>query len=245
MSEALPGLVHFKRPGRVVRLSNYPLIERAPVTVELGQVDSGNTAFRTSFLRPGCVLVKRTATGEFVMANDANADHQTAASINTAVTNPGSGGWDGVVTIQGHWGSFTVTLSGSNTDAAVAAAIIAAAAALNPESQAPITAADASGSVSITNHHKGAGTWLRASHATVAGMFTAAGKAARGTDPDVVVTDDYTDMLSGAGVSQAGLARCTRAGHYKAENLINPTAEAVAVLEKRGSIIDGTLSLVG
>lgn len=242
---AIPGLVEFPRPARRVRVSNYPHQPAEDVLVTSGQVDSGNSAFRTTFLRPGCVLVKRTSTGKFLMANDANVDHQTAASVNTAVTNPGSGGWDGVVTIQGHWGSFTVTLSGSNTDAAVAAAIIAAAAALNPESQAPITAADASGSVSITNIDKGAGTWLRASHATVTGMFTSAGKGAVGTDPEVVVTEDYVDMLSGSAAAIDGLAKVTRAGHYDAANLINPTAEAIAVLLKNGSRLYGSPTLVG
>lgn len=243
---SLPGLVKFPRPTRRVRVSSHPYEPAAEVVIAAGQVDAGNSGFRTSFLRPGYVLAKRTSTGKYVAASDANADHQTQAEVSTLVTNPGSGGWDGTVTIEGHWGSFTVALSGANTDAAVAAAIIAAAAALNPESQAPITAADTTGEVTITNHDKGAGTWLKATHATVAGMFGAAGQSSFGTDPDILVTEDYVDMLDGAAASvDQASGPVTRVGHYDAANLTNLTAEAAAVLLKRGSILDGTATLAG
>lgn len=248
MSTAIPGLIHFPRPMRRVRVSNYPHHPAEEVVIQSDQVDSGNSAFRTTFLRPGCVLAKRTSTGEFVLASDTNADHQAAASVNTLVTNPGAGGWDGVITIKGDFlpSGFTVTLSGDNTNAAVAAAIIAAAAALNPESQAPVTASDATTSVLIKRTDGGAGTWLKVTHATVTTIFGANGQSSYGTDPEIVVTEDYVDMLNGAGTAvDAASGPVTRAGHYDAANLIGLTAEAAAVLLKNGSRFYGTPTLVG
>jgi hypothetical protein len=251
MSSAIPGLVSFSRPARRVTVSNYPHEPAADVVIQSDQVDAGNTAFRTTFLRPGCVLAKRTSTGEYVLASDTNADHQAAASVATIATNPGSGGWNGNLIILGHWGTLTVALSADDTDAAVAAAIIAAAAAVNPE-QGPITAADTTGEVTITNKDKGAGTWLKAYHATVSDVFnTGAGvvdgaQGAIGTDPEIVVTTDYVDMLNGAGTAvDAASGPVLRAGHFDAANLIQPTAEAIAVLLKNGSRLYGTLTLVG
>ncbi len=249
----LPGLVSFPRPARRVTVEKLPRVEASEVTILAGQVDSGNSAFRTSFMRPGMVLVEHTdGSGKYVVATDTNAKHQTAAAVATLITNPGSAGWDGNLIILGHWGTLTVALSGANTDAAVAAAIIAAAAALNPESQAPITAADTTGEVTITNIDKGAGTWLKAYHATVSGVFAAGAgvvsgaQGAIGTDPDVVVTEGYVDMLNGAAASVDALSgEVLRVGYFDAANLINLTAEAAAVLLKRGSLFSGTPTLAG
>lgn len=243
----LPGMVEFPRPARRVTVAKWPREEAEEVVIEAGQIDSGNSAFRTSFLRPGYVLVNHITDADvYVAATDADAKHQTQAAVSTLITNPAGGGFDGVVTIQGHWGSFTVTLSGDNTDAAVAAAIIAAAAALNPESQAPITAADTTGEVTITNKDKGAGTWLKATHATVATMFGASGQSSYGVDPDVLVTEKYVDMLNGAAASVAAASgEVLRKGAFDATNLINLTAEAASVLLKRGSILVGTATLAG
>lgn len=249
----IPGLVTFPRPARRVTVSKLPYQEADEVTILAGQVDAGNSAFRTSFLRPGYVLVEHTdGSGKYVGAHDTNAKHQTAAAVATLITNPGSGGWDGNLIILGHWGTLTVALSGANTDAAVAAAIIAAAAALNPESQAPITAADTTGEVTITNIDKGAGTWLKAYHATVSGVFNSGAgvvngaQGSIGTDPDVLVTRGYVDMLNGAAASvDAASGEVLRVGYFDAANLINPTAEALAVLLKRGSLLSGTPTLAG
>lgn len=246
MSNALPGLVNYPRPARRVRVSNYPHQPAEEVVIEAGQVDSGNTAFRTSQLRPGYVLAYDAESGKYVAATHADADHQTAASVATLITNPGSGGWDGNIVLEGHWGSLTVALSGANTDAAVAAAIIAAAAALNPESQAPITAADTTGEVTITNIDKGAGTWLKATHDAEDTVFGTAGQSSYGTDPDILVTEDYVDTLNGAAVNvDTASGPVTRVGHYDAANLINLTAEAAAILLKRGSRFSGTPTLAG
>lgn len=209
--------------------------EQGPdVVLDSGNTDANNTP-ATRF-RAGNVVVLRTSTGRYVEANDTNGDRNAAASINTLITNPGSGGWDGNLVISGHWGTITVALSGDNTDAAVATAINAAVAAQNPESQARITAADATGSVSITNWDVGSGTHLDAYHATVSTMFGAQDvTTAYGTDADYLVTGSPADLVDEAGTAQHAVAPTYRSGHFVLANLINLTGEAKAVLERRGS----------
>lgn len=186
---------------------------------------------------PGTVLVKKTGDGKFYLGTDTtNGDAPAAASINTLITNPGAGGWDGDLVIKGHWGTLTVALSGDNTDAAVAAAIIAAAAAVNPE-YSPITAADATGSVSITNKDTGKGTYLHAVHATVTTMLGASGADARGTDPEVVVTKDFADLLDRQGTAQDAQVPTYSKGRFLLAGLSGYTAETLAVLERGGSEI--------
>lgn len=238
----LPGIVSHTRAGRRVRMTEHPKVVGPDVAVKSNQTDAGNT--RTSLLRPAYMLVKVAATGLYVAADDSTGDRCAAASVASLVTNPGAGGWDGTLTISGHWGSLSVTLSGDNTDAAVAAAIIAAAAAVNPE-QGPITAADTTGEVTVTNREKGAGTWLKVVHTTVTTAFGASGTAGVGTDADYVVSEDYCDLLDGNAVAITGCVRTTRAAHYDAANLLHATAEGLTVLARRGSIIDGTPTLVG
>jgi len=199
---------------------------------------SGQTSALTATHRhpPGTVLVKKTSSGKYYLADDStNADSSAAASVNTAITNPGSGGWDGTLNITGHWGSLAVTLSADDTDAAVAAKIIAAAAAANPESQAPVTAADATGTVSITNTDVGAGTWLKAEHATVATMMGTGGADANGTDPDVRVTTAFAELKNLSAVAQDWMVPTLTKGNFRTSALSNLTAEAQAVLTRRGS----------
>lgn len=186
---------------------------------------------------PGTVLIKKTSTGKYYLSTDVtNCDSPSAASVNTLITNPGSGGWDGDLVISGHWGSLTVALSGANTDAAVAAAIIAAAAALNPESQAPITAADATGSVSISNVDVGSGTWIHARHTTVTTMLGANGTGDNGTDPDVRVLADFCDLadINGTAADSNPTPTYTR-GNFRTASMASMSAEARGVLERRGS----------
>lgn len=202
---------------------------------------SGQTSSLTPNHRhpPGTVLGKKTGDGKFYLATDsANVDSPAPASINTAVTNPGSGGWDGNVVISGHWGTITVALSSDDTDADVAAAINAAVAAQNPETQARITAADASGSVSITNLDTGEGTWLHAAHATVTTMFGSGGADAVGTDPDYRVTTYWAELKDLEGTAVDAMVPTLLAGHFDGSELSALTAEAKAVLQKRGSRFD-------
>lgn len=194
----------------------------------------------TSLHPPGTVLVKKTSGGKYYLATDqSNGDRNTPASVATLVTNPGSGGWDGDVVIKGHWGSLTVTLSGANTDADVAAAIIAAIAAQNPESKARVTAADTTGEVTFTNLDSGPETWLSVHHATVTAMFGAAGASTTfgyPTNADYRVTDGYARLADIKGTAQDFLVPTLKAGHFRLSALSNLTPEAKAVLASRGSI---------
>lgn len=190
----------------------------------------------TTLHPPGTVLIKKTSDGKFYLATDvANCDSPDAASINTLVTNPGSGGWDGDLIISGHWGTITVALSGDDDDAAVATAINTAVAAQDPETQARITAADATGSVSITNFDVGPGTWLHAYNADVAGMFGANGTDDQGNDADVRVTSDFVDLVDLNGTAADAQVPTLRKGNFRTAQLSSLTAEARGILERRGS----------
>lgn len=184
---------------------------------------------------PGTVLIKKTGDGKYYLATDiTNCDSPTAASINTLITNPGSGGWDGNLVISGHWGTITVALSGDNTDAAVATAINTAVAAVNPE-HGPIVAADATGSVSISNRDVGSGTWIHAYHTTVSAMFGANGTGDNGEDPDVRVTSEFVQLSNLDGTARDKRVATLMSGRFRTSALSSLTAEARGVLERRGS----------
>ena len=203
------------------------------VLMASGQVSSLTPTTRHP---PGTVLAYYTAGAEYVLATDSNADTGDAASVRSLITNPGAGGWDGNLLISGHWGSLTVALSADDTDAAVAAAIIAAAAAVNPEGP-QITAADevADSVVSITNKDVGADTWLKVTHATVATAFGANGATDAGTDPEIRVTTHYAELADIDGTAKDDMVPCLYAGYFDESNLVALTAQAKAVLTRRGS----------
>lgn len=245
MNAPIPGLVETSRPGRRVVITEHPKVRGPGVAVKSDQLDAGNTAIRTTLLRPGYVLVKVTATGKYVAASDSAGDRNTPAQVTALVTNPGAGGWDGDLVIKGHWGTITVALAGDNTNAAVAAAIIAAVAAQNPETKARITAVDTGTRVRVDNLDVGAESYLQVRHTTVTTAFGAAGTGAIGGEADYLVSEDYVDMLNGNAVATEGQARTLRAGNFDGTKLINCTAEALGVLNRRGSIVEGAVTLVG
>jgi hypothetical protein len=208
------------------------------ITLDSSNTDSGSTPAHR--FREGNVVVYKTSAKTFVEADDATGDQQTPAAVASLVTNPGGAGWNGTLRITGHWGTIDVTLSGDNTDAAVAAAITAAVAAQNPETQARITAADTTGEVTITNMDKGAGTWLHVVHTTVTTAFGASGTSAAGTDPDVRVTAAKADLKDDEGTAINADVVAYRTGHFYLPNLVTGgaagiPAQARAVLEKRGA----------
>lgn len=187
---------------------------------------------------PGTVLAYYTAGVGYVRADSASADHETPASVHALIDNPGAGGWDGNVTISSsEFDDLVVALSGANSDAAVATAINNAAAALNPESQAPLVASD-DGKVKIATVKKGKGVWIKAVHATVAAMFGASGATGNGTSPKIRVTRQTAWLKDDTGTGQDFLVDTIQAGDFDTSELSGLTAEARAVLEKNGSQFD-------
>lgn len=248
MTAPLPGLVSHTRAGRRVRVSEHPKVLGPVVGVKSNQTDSASV--RTTLLRPAYCLVLVTSTGLYVAADDSTGDRNTAPAVTALVTNPGSGGWDGVLTITGHWGTIDVPLSADDTNTAVRDAINIALAAVNPEqgpAVASLTGSGATERVVVTNRDKGPTSYLKVSHDTSAtGWGTIdVGTGAVGTEADYVVSEDYCDLLDGNAVAITGAVETTRAGHYDADNLLHATAECLAVLARRGSILHGSPTLVG
>ena len=196
---SVPGITSTTVDDRQVLLSDRGL-ERDAVIQDSSNSDSG--ASPTTSPRKGNVLTKRTSTGRYIEANDANADAADAAALTADATNPGSAAWDGTLTVSGHWGSVAVTLSSDDTDSAVVTAINAALAALNPE-WGPCVATVSGSRVVITNRETGQGTWLKAVHGTVTGMFgtLAVGVSDQGANPEIVVIAEQRPLLDRAGAA--------------------------------------------
>lgn len=197
---------------------------------------------RTHEHPPGTVLAFYTAGDGYVRADDANADTMTPARVTALVTNPGGGGWDGDLTIKGSgFPDLVVALAGANTNTAVRDAIIAAAAAINPEGMAPVSAelvgAGADERVRIFTAAKGKGTWIHAV-SEVAGMFGAAGTGGNGTSPKIRVTKTTAWLKDSDDADQDYFVDTLLAGDFDTSELSGLTAEARAVLEQEGSAFD-------
>lgn len=201
-------------------------------------VASGQTSSITPDHRhpPGTVLVKKTGDGKFYLATDsANVDSPAAASVSSLEA--ADDDWeDSTITVTGHWGSLTVTLATTDdTTAEVVAAINAAAAALDPE-WGPIVATGSNGNpVVVTNRDVGEGTYLHVIHNGATTAFGASGTDAVGTDPEVRVTAYWCDLKDLEGTATDALVPTLVAGHFDESELSGLTAEAKAILQKRGS----------
>lgn len=236
MPAPLPGLYSTTRTPVVVRMREMPYVPGPAIVLDSSDVDSGQSP--TSLIGPGNVVVLRTSTGRYVEANDANGDRNTQASVTALITNPGSGGWDGNLIIIHNGRSLTVALSGDNTDAAVVAAIKAAAAAEDPEFGS-ITAAVVSSRVVVYSQLYGADQSLEVYHASVATAFGAQYASTtygHGSDADYRVTEDFCSLIDRDGNAVHGQVANSMAGFYDESNLTNLTGEARAVLSRRGSI---------
>src|SRR3990167_2698667 len=98
----VPGITTITLTPRKVRLSSYGEETDGGVIIEKSTVDTGTPTFR---IREGNVLVKRTSTGEYVEANDANADVATAPAITSSGNTDTA---DGTFKLVGNHGTITV-----------------------------------------------------------------------------------------------------------------------------------------
>lgn len=186
--------------------------------------DAGSSP--TTLFRKGNVITYYTAGGTFVEADDANADADTAPVVTALITNPGSGAWDGVITVSGQWGSFPTTLSGDNTDAAVAAAINSAAATLGMD--AHVEASVSGSRVVLTGAKAGGDTWLKATHATVTTIYGASGTSDAGTDALTLITDEPALLIDSAGAAVSKLVRTWEIGEFVESALVVGGAAATS-----------------
>lgn len=197
--------------------------------------DSGSTP--THRLRPGNVLVLRTSTGEYVEANDSNGDRSEPPSVSSAEA--ADTDWDGTTITTYLNGTLVSTVVLAGTDDTTAEVVTA----LNTDYAAknlPIIATGTNGNpVVVKAHAGGAGVSLRL-ESTLATAFATAGGAGSyaedvGADADYLVSRDFADHKDGDGVAQSPVIPTYRKGHFIEADLINLTADAKAVLSRRGS----------
>lgn len=225
----LPGIYEQSLTYPRHRIDDSALVRGGDVVLDSSNTDAGNTP--TFRMRPGNVVIKRSSTGRYVEANDANADTGTAPSI----TSSGHSDANGEIKLVGNHGTISVTTStGSGTEANHATD-------LNADAQfsAFYTASSAGGELTIAANRAGSDEWFYVHTDTIAtaGFSKGVSNSVRGSDPDVRVLEGFSSDLENLdGTAQHGTAPTSLAGHYDESALINLTGQAREVLSRRGSI---------
>lgn len=234
----LPNFTTTTLSGRRVLVDDSIGPQTKCVTSDSGNADSGSTP--TTRMRPGNVLVKRTSTGRYVEANDSNGDRSTPPSVSSAEA--ADTDWDGTTITVYLNGTLvaTVVLAGSDDSTSeVVTALNTAFAAAN----LPIVASGLNAAVLVVKAHPGGGNVSLRVESTLATAFATAGGAGSyaedvGLDADYVVTLEYADQVNDDGTAIHADVLVAQRGYFDASNLINLTADAKAVLRRRGSRFD-------
>lgn len=224
--------------GRRVLMDNLIDPEIEAIVLSSDNADSGSTP--THRFRDGNVVVLRTSTGEYVEADDSNADAPTPAIVSASET--ADAGWQSstiTVTLNGGIG-FSVTLGATdNTDAKVVTA-------LNGDAVfAANCIADVNATlVRIRTLEAGEDVYLHVT-SDLTTAYGANGQADTGADPDVRVTLAKADLQNQEGTAVDAEVIAARSGHFDESNLIvggsaasatsQHWVEARAVLTKRGA----------
>lgn len=144
----------------------------------------------TSRFVDGCVVVKRTSTGEYVEADDANGDRNAAAVV--VSEEAPDGGWAST--------TLTVTVGDESHDIALGAnddtlaEVIAALEGDANFARLCTAADDGSGNLQITTRQKGAEAYLKV-ESDLDDAFTADGKEDRGEWADYRITKSIRDLI--------------------------------------------------
>ena len=182
-------------------------------------------------IRPGNVLVKKTATNTYVAANDPAGDRNAPASVSALVVADAS--WQGTtitVTVDGGVPVLTVLGPADNTNALVIAKLNG-----NP-SFAALCLADAPGNTIRIRTLRGGRETVIFVASSLAAAFGPNGVSGLGTDADYRVLEDFTDLQDNTGVQVPGIGTTSLAAFYATQNLLNLTPEAQVVLSRNGAL---------
>lgn len=228
--QRIPQLITTTVPGTAHRLKTEPFIPGSDVQVGAGTITDAGVTPNTR-IRPGEVMVLRTSTGKYVSANDANGDRNAPASVSALET--ADIDWQNMVytiTVDGGV-SFTVTLGATDdTDAEVVTALNA-----NAVFAANCIADVNAGVVRIRTLEGGTEKTLTVVSDLATAYGAAPGISAKGTDADYRVSERYMDLADENGTAIEGIVATSLVGFYDLSELRNITAEAQAVLTRRGS----------
>jgi hypothetical protein len=234
MVQTIPGVVSTTLTGRKPLIDDTLTAYGEDVVLASDNVDVSTPTYR---FRPGNVIVKRTSTGLYVEANDSNGDRSTPPSVSSAEA--ADTDWDGTTITVYLNGTLVATVLLAGTDdstSEVVTALNTAFAAAN----LPIVASGLDAAVLVVKAHPGgSGTTLRV-ESTLATAFATAGGAGSyaedtGEDADYRVTDDFADLKDQNGTACTAPVRNMVRGYFDESELLNLTADAKAVLSRRGS----------
>lgn len=241
MSSILPGFKSLSLPGRKVLLRKEGLILGNDVILDGSVVaDSGNGLARTSLIRQGNVVCKKTSNGKYYLANDSvNGDRCAPAAVSS--TGTGDGTWNSATVTVTIRGGVSLAVALSATTATAAAAVTDLNTAF--KNNAFPAVADVSATfVRIRTFEGGADQYISASSS--ANSFYGAGVTLSGvgTDADYRVIgpggspEEIVDLLGPDAAAADAPARNAFAGQFQLSQLLNYTPESQAVLSRRGSL---------
>lgn len=185
-------------------------------TIKSANVDAGNSAMRTTILRPGNILLKGA---DGLWYDDVTTGVPSAGAIVRSAEAPDADWQSATITLTVN-GIAVVTVSLGAGDDTIAEVVTA----LNADSafRAWAIASDngADDLVKITLIEPGAERQVKVT-SSLSSAFGADGTEAHGTDGDWAVLPNYLDMFDGNGVvaNQQGI-QLLRRGHFDESNLI-------------------------
>ena len=226
----VPGLTTSAKTSPSHRRTDQGLVLSPAVVLDSGNTDSGSSP--TSMFRAGNVIVLRTSTGRYVEANDANGDSNGVATITSSGHSDGNGAI--ALSLKGGTVISVTTTTGSGTEANHATDLNAA-----EEFAALFVASSAGGELTITSRAAGADVYFHMDSTTLAtaGFAEGAANGVNGTDAEYLVTEGTVSLIDSGGTAAHAECEASWAGDYVSGNLTNLSAEAKAVLLRRGSRI--------
>lgn len=192
---------------------------------------------------PGTVVVKRTSTGKYVFANDANGDRCAAAAV-TSIIAPGATWASKIITTTVNGKAAAVTLAG--TDDTIGEVVTALNADAIFKQIAVASDAGASDFLTVTTLEKGADVQLKVSMNLDTAFATDTGTdseaEANGTDADYRVTGWWGELKDINAAAQDYMVPTLIAGKFResvlgkdSASVSTLTAEAKRVLIRNGS----------
>lgn len=200
---------------------------------------TSSTASPTSRIPPGMVIVKRTSTGKFLPATDANGDRNSAAVVTSLIAGGATTASKTIsLYVKGRL-IVTVTLgAGDDTTSEIVTALNA-----NATFAAYAVASGADGSpLVVTSLEKGSDVVMKLT-SNLTTLFGANGTDASGADADYRIVKSYADMLDAFGSAQEPSVETWIAGVFSASAIAAAvdgsgnstlTGEAKAVLTRLG-----------
>lgn len=228
----LPGLYWREFAPRNFIHREHPLIRGSDVVLDPSVRSTSRPDFR---IPEGTVVVRRAGSRLYVAATDPRGERCAPAEVLSSQA-PDPTWANQIVTASLAPGlGFTVLLD----QAAVGIAEVTDQLNRDPLFSAHFLADDMNGLVRIRTREAGAHKLIHVSSSLLA-AFGPLGVEGRGRDPDYRVTEATVEVQDLEGKPLEALVPTVAVGHFKTLELLQATAEALAVLTRRGSLFHPT-----